>query len=65
MKFKRVNVDRPGDDPDEYLFECNDCEGTGQVNIPDDEDERFGDLLTCTNCGGSGVIEGDASDVDA
>ncbi len=32
---KRVNIDGPGDDPDEYWFECVDCEGTGEVNIPD------------------------------
>lgn len=32
---KRVNVDGPGDDPDEYWFECEDCEGTGTVNVPD------------------------------
>jgi DnaJ-class molecular chaperone len=65
MKFKRVNVDGPGDDPDEYLFECNDCEGTGQVHVDDNEDERLSHLVTCPNCGGSGIIEGDASDVDA
>ena len=32
---KRVNIDGPGDDPDEYWFECDDCEGTGTVNFTD------------------------------
>ena len=35
---RRVNVDGPGDDPDEYWFECDDCEGTGTVNVPDGHD---------------------------
>lgn len=26
---KRVNIDGPGDDPDEYWFECPACDGLG------------------------------------
>jgi hypothetical protein len=94
VKFKRVNAD---DNPDEYWFECPDCEGSGKVMVdlapdqsryvdgptekeldqlePNDDgdyelaDERGEplDLMElesdCPGCGGSGVIEGDASDV--
>lgn len=60
---KRVNFDGPGDDPDEYWFECNDCEGTGEVNIPIGADEHVTELGECPGCGGLGFIEGDADDV--
>lgn len=61
---KRVNIDGPGDDPDEYWFECDDCEGTGKVNVPDGEDEGVSVLLTCPGCDGLGVTEGEADDVE-
>lgn len=63
---KRVNVDGPGDDPDEYWFECDDCEGTGRVSIPDEDEGDDGVYVeaTCPGCDGLGVIEGDADDVD-
>lgn len=64
---KRVNIDGPGDDPDEYWFECDDCEGTGKVNITDydaDEDGGVSALSTCPDCDGLGFYEGDADDVD-
>ncbi|MHA7133693.1 hypothetical protein [Oerskovia turbata] len=60
---KRVAVGGPGDDPDEYWFECDDCEGSGQVNVPVDRDERFTELAECPGCGGLGFIGGDADDV--
>ncbi|KQO64233.1 hypothetical protein [Curtobacterium sp. Leaf261] len=60
--FRRVNFDGPGDDPDEYRFECPDCGGTGKVNVPGD-DEGLTELLECPNCGGTGRIQGDASDM--
>lgn len=63
--FKRVNED---DDPDEFWFECPDCEGTGQTSVPvwDEEKEEeagYSSLGTCPNCDGLGKIEGDADDV--
>ncbi|GLW10102.1 hypothetical protein Misp01_52310 [Microtetraspora sp. NBRC 13810] len=61
---KRVNVDGPGDDPDEYWFECEDCEGTGTVNVPDGLDESTSVSAECPGCGGLGFYEGDADDVD-
>jgi DnaJ-class molecular chaperone len=64
--MKRVNIDGPGDDPDEYWFECEHCEGEGQVLVTDfeaDEDGRVSVLATCADCAGLGVIEGDADDV--
>lgn len=54
----------PGDDPDEYWFTCDDCDGTGEVRVPDQEDpERASVSAVCPVCDGVGVIEGDASDV--
>ena len=50
---KRVN-NGPGDDPDEYWFECDDCEGTGSATIGGE----------CAGCGGLGFYEGDADDVE-
>ncbi|MEU8003204.1 hypothetical protein AB0B66_18765 [Catellatospora sp. NPDC049111] len=61
---KRVNIDGPGDSPDEYWFECDECEGDGTVNVPDDEDERYSVSGTCPVCDGLGCIQGDADDVD-
>jgi DnaJ-class molecular chaperone len=63
--MKRVN-NGPGDDPDEYWFECGDCAGDGGVSVPDEEDGDQGVVVMadCPNCGGSGYIEGDADDVD-
>jgi DnaJ-class molecular chaperone len=63
--FKRVNVDGPGDDPDEYWFECDDCEGTGQVSFPSVDDdgnvEEGVDVTgTCPGCDGTGSFLGDA-----
>ena len=60
---RRVNVDGPGDDPNEYWFECDDCEGTGQVNFPVGMDENFTEPGECPGCGGLGFYQGDASDV--
>lgn len=65
---KRVN-NGPGDDPDEYWFECDDCEGTGVMNFPvtDEEgnlEEGVSEPGTCPGCDGLGFIGGDASDVD-
>lgn len=56
---KRVNVG-PGDDPDEYWFECSDCDGTGQVSVPYEGSATISTLETCPSCFGSGSIEGDA-----
>lgn len=64
---KRVNVGGPGDDPDEYWFECDDCGGTGKVSVPDfdaDEDGGVSVEATCGTCGGLGFYEGDAEDVE-
>lgn len=68
LMFKRVN-NGPGDDPDEYWFECDDCEGGGKVSIPfvdenGDIEEGVSEEVTCPGCDGSGVIEGDADNVD-
>lgn len=60
---RRVNIDGPGDDPNEYWFECDDCEGTGQVNIPVGLDENVIELCECPGCEGLGFIGGDADDV--
>lgn len=60
---RRVNIDGPGDDPDEYWFECDDCEGTGKVHVPVGLDENCTELLECPGCGGLGFYEGDANDV--
>ncbi len=57
---KRVNVDGPGDDPDEYWLECEDCEGPGTVNVPDGLDESTSVSAKCAGCGGLGFYEGDA-----
>lgn len=72
---KRVMVDGPGDDPDEFWFECDECEGTGKVSIPDpdedpDEDANGNEVYhyyieaICPVCNGLGFYEGDADDVD-
>lgn len=61
---KRVNVDGPGDDPGEYWFECEDCEGTGSVNVPDGLDKSTSVSAACPGCGGLGSWEGDADDVN-
>ncbi|MFE6967122.1 hypothetical protein ACFVAJ_18560 [Agromyces sp. NPDC057679] len=50
------------DDDDEYWYQCNECEGTGQVNIPVGSDESITSPGTCPNCEGSGVIQGDSDD---
>ena len=34
----RIAIDGPGDDPDEYWFECAECEGSGTVSVPCVED---------------------------
>lgn len=57
---KRVNYDGPGDDPEEYWFECDDCEGTGKTYDSHPTDATEGD---CPGCGGLGFIEGDESDL--
>lgn len=64
---KRVHIDGPRDDPDEYWFECDDCEGSGTVRVPDGEygDEGVYVEATCPGCDGRGSVEGDADDVDA
>lgn len=66
MRFKRVNFDGPGSDPDEYWFECPDCEGTGEVNSPvygdDGLDEGVSVSTTCPGCNGLGFFGGDADD---
>lgn len=61
--FKRVNFDGPGDDPDEYWFECNDCEGSGVVQVPIALDVNDTEEGECPTCDGDGFIEGDADDV--
>jgi len=60
---KRVNSG-PGDDSDEYWFECEDCEGTGTVNVPDGLDESTSVSGECPGCGGMGFYEGDGDDVE-
>lgn len=64
--FKRVNFEGPGDSPDEYWFECNDCTGTGvvefRVSIENEDDTEEG---TCPNCDGDGFIEGEEADLYA
>ena len=51
-------------DPDEYWFECEDCEGTGTMDGPDGLDESTTVSAACPRCGGLGFYEGDADDVD-
>lgn len=63
MVGRRVNIDGPGDDPDEYWFECEDCTGSGEVSVPVGLDEDVTELGECPGCGGYGFVEGDASDV--
>jgi DnaJ-class molecular chaperone len=55
-----------GDDPEEYWFECDDCEGTGRVDVPDDEQWDQGVVVeaTCPGCDGLGVVEGEADDAE-
>lgn len=69
MRFKRVNFGGPGDDPDEYWFECPDCGGTGEVGIPvygdTGLDEGVSVSGTCPGCNGIGFIGGDADDLRA
>ncbi|TFD63730.1 hypothetical protein [Cryobacterium sp. Hb1] len=60
---KRVNIDGPGDDPDEYWFECDGCEGSGKVDIRVSWDEQVTEPGECPAYGGLGFIEGDAGDV--
>ncbi len=48
---------------EEYWFECQDCEGSGSVNVPDGLDESSNVILTCPVCNGSGVVEGDEDDL--
>jgi hypothetical protein len=70
--LKRVNTG-PSDDPDEYWFECDDCEGTGWVNFPampqephvdehGNEEYEFWTQGTCPGCDGLGFWEGEADD---
>jgi len=61
---KRVNIDGPGDDPDEIWIECDDCKGEKTIEIPDLDDERFTITATCGGCDGLGFYAGDADDVD-
>ncbi len=58
---KRVNIDGPGDDPEEYWFECADCGGEGELlmNEGTEGEERGG----CPNCDGRGYVPGDAGDL--
>ena len=65
---RRVNIDGPGDDPDEYWFECDDCGGSKEVTIPyvdefDNFEEGVVEAVTCPNCDGLGFVQGDADDV--
>jgi hypothetical protein len=58
---KRVNIDGPGDDPEEYWFECDDCGGEGWLLMNEGtEGEETGE---CPNCDGHGYIPGDATDL--
>jgi DnaJ-class molecular chaperone len=59
---KRVNIDGPGDNPDEYWFECDDCAGTGKFNAPVGMNENIRQLMECPGCGGLGFIGGDEDD---
>lgn len=63
-----VRLRHAGDDPDEIWFQCSDCEGSGRVNVPDEESWLAGDESVyveaeCPQCGGLGMYEG-ASDDD-
>lgn len=58
---RRVN-NGPGDDPNEYWFECDDCAGTKTVSVPVEGDEPVTELVTCPGCDGLGFIQGDAHD---
>lgn len=64
---KRVALVGPeaGDDPDEIWIECEDCEGTKTVDIPDEEDETLTVVAQCPGCDGLGFYAGDADDVDS
>lgn len=62
---KRIHIYGPGDSPDEYWFECDDCEGTGQASITLQEAaEGIGENgpIDCGNCDGSGHYAGDEDD---
>ena len=71
--MKRVKVEEA---PDEYWFECEECEGVGKALYPAGDGEPEGydadgepifkdwAMETCAECNGTGVIEGDADDVD-
>lgn len=47
---------------DEFWYRCQDCEGTGEVNVPDGPDESVVVSGTCPVCNGIGVVEGDEDD---
>jgi hypothetical protein len=58
---KRVNIDGPGDDPEEYWFECIDCGGEGSLLMNfGTEGEEWGE---CPGCDGMGCTSGDAGDL--
>lgn len=60
---KRVNYDGPGDDPEEYWFECDDCGGEGWVLIGDPDGTEGREIGECPGCDGMGCIDGDATDL--
>lgn len=64
---RRVNTG-VGDNPDEYYFECDDCEGSGKVmaiaGIDEEADEPILEEGECPNCDGLGFVEGDEFDLE-
>ncbi|TAJ49455.1 MAG: hypothetical protein EPO52_04075 [Herbiconiux sp.] len=58
-----------GDNPNEYWAVCDDCDGTGSVNVVVlNDDESFNELITeagtCPACDGVSFIEAEADDFD-
>ena len=47
---------------DEYWYLCQDCGGTGAVNVPNGLDESVTVSAQCPVCEGRGINEGDADD---
>lgn len=58
-----VMLDMESDDDEEIWFECDDCEGTKEVFVPDGEDENIGSLQKCPGCDGLGMYEGTRDDL--
>lgn len=58
-----VMLDIDSDDLEEIWFECDDCEGTAEVFVPDGPDENVGSMRECPGCGGLGMYEGTPDDL--